>query len=507
MSLINFGAGLSAMGSSVAQFAGNAAMTEQKAMLERQQALLADQLATAREHLGRVEAGDIAARAAGVEHEFQSGMEGRRESSTKELEGMRTTSAEKVAGLQLKEANRHNTADELNNAIVPTTNADGEPIFIDKRTVKTSPITGEPTPPAGLINRNPVATPGGKAAAQDVPVHDPVAATDRSPERRPWLSPPPEGTDPGAVPPQAPALVYKGDYIKSLPPEAQARFASLSPAMQLQLGPILSGKTSPPESGRAQTDPHLQRVLRTASLIDPDFDEQAWRERNKAAVDLADTKSPGSSGGQRVAARTFLGHATDLLQAAANKNNTSALGTAGNWVDNALVDHTSPGTPGNSTAKKTVQNKFGIAREGVAEELGKIVSGGAPTVDQRKTISEQFGDNADVSSVVGGVGEAAEMMAKRIQSQVDSYNMTMKTHETLQSWLGPEAYKQYQTLVKIAEDSEGGKKTDVATVKKSLAAIKPGGDEASAEAVPGAGVIIQNGNRFDAKTHQYLGPA
>lgn len=49
MSLLNWGGGLSAMGSSVAAFAHDAGAAQQKADLERQQTVLADQLATTRE--------------------------------------------------------------------------------------------------------------------------------------------------------------------------------------------------------------------------------------------------------------------------------------------------------------------------------------------------------------------------------------------------------------------------------------------------------------------------
>jgi hypothetical protein len=52
--------GLSAMGASIASFAGTAGLEQQKATLANQQAILADQLATTRESAGRVQAGQIA---------------------------------------------------------------------------------------------------------------------------------------------------------------------------------------------------------------------------------------------------------------------------------------------------------------------------------------------------------------------------------------------------------------------------------------------------------------
>src|SRR5882672_3253965 len=70
MSFLN---GLSALGAGTAQFASTAGLEQQKSDLAQQSMVLADQLATTRESVGRQEAGQIAATAAGVEHQFQSG--------------------------------------------------------------------------------------------------------------------------------------------------------------------------------------------------------------------------------------------------------------------------------------------------------------------------------------------------------------------------------------------------------------------------------------------------
>ncbi len=63
--------GLSAMGAGIASFAGSAGLEQQKADLARQGVILANQLATEREHTGRVEAGEIAATAAQKEFGYK----------------------------------------------------------------------------------------------------------------------------------------------------------------------------------------------------------------------------------------------------------------------------------------------------------------------------------------------------------------------------------------------------------------------------------------------------
>ncbi len=73
VSLMN---GLSQMGAGIASFAGSAGLEEQKQALARQGMVLADQLATAREHTGRVEAGEIAEKAAQKEFGYKQELQG-----------------------------------------------------------------------------------------------------------------------------------------------------------------------------------------------------------------------------------------------------------------------------------------------------------------------------------------------------------------------------------------------------------------------------------------------
>lgn len=65
--------GISSVGQGVASFAGAAGLEAQKSELAKQSLVLADQLATTRESAGRVQAGDIAAAAAGKLQTFTAG--------------------------------------------------------------------------------------------------------------------------------------------------------------------------------------------------------------------------------------------------------------------------------------------------------------------------------------------------------------------------------------------------------------------------------------------------
>ena len=97
MGLLN---GLSAMGASVAQFAGTAGLEQQKSDLAKQSMMLADQLATTRESAGRQEAGSIAATAAQKSQEFQAGQTAITEAGATARSAATNTTSRDVAGIQ-----------------------------------------------------------------------------------------------------------------------------------------------------------------------------------------------------------------------------------------------------------------------------------------------------------------------------------------------------------------------------------------------------------------------
>lgn len=113
MSLLNWGAGLSAAGSAVASFAGNAGIAQQKADLEKQQAILADQLVTTREnnlaHVQGNEARQTATTTAGAQGD-QSRQTAKFDNELP-LTAAQKATVDNAAGT-LAETTRHNKADE-----------------------------------------------------------------------------------------------------------------------------------------------------------------------------------------------------------------------------------------------------------------------------------------------------------------------------------------------------------------------------------------------------------
>lgn len=120
MSLLNWGAGLSAMGSAIADYSGKVGLSEMKAEQDRALATLTDQLATTREHTGRVEAGDIASTAADKREKFETklvGVKGAQDIATAKAANESPMTADQAAtiGVQkdtLAETTRHNQFEE-----------------------------------------------------------------------------------------------------------------------------------------------------------------------------------------------------------------------------------------------------------------------------------------------------------------------------------------------------------------------------------------------------------
>ncbi len=303
--------------------------------------------------------------------------------------------------------------------------------------------------------------------------------------------------------PQPGKLAYNDEYIQNLPPQSQARFSSLPPEIQAQLGPILSGKTAPPESGRAMTDPILQNVLRSASLVDPNFNEQTWRARNKQIQDLA-SHDAASAGGQKIAAQTLTEHLFGLADAAADNKNNSWAGTPGNWVDNFAVGAFPPGAIGNSAAKKGNLENFRVHKIGVGEEGTKVQSGSAGTDSSKAEMAGRFSEDADISSNIGAIGGLADMMQQRVQSQVDKHNSIMGTHVTVADWLGPDAMKKYGALQQLSNDMKAGKRVDPAYVKQTLS--RAAGGQAGASGRWDNGTPIPPGSKLNWTPEKGLHP-
>lgn len=150
MSLLN---GLSAMGAAVSNTAGNAALEQQKSDLESQKEILANQLAGQREHVGRVESGEIAATAAGKQQQFESGQQTERLSTETALEASREGSAQTIAGMDI--AGRHQDVQAQIKAGALETGVDadsGNTLVINKLTGKSTPLLGMDGKPLNLVN-------------------------------------------------------------------------------------------------------------------------------------------------------------------------------------------------------------------------------------------------------------------------------------------------------------------------------------------------------------------
>jgi hypothetical protein len=142
MGLINIGVGLSDMGNAVAATAGQAALTQQKEELENQRELLINQLSYQREHLGRVEQGQI-----------QSGLQKQQQTAEASLETQRETSAQKIASMEIG-AQAANVRAQIaaQGWTLQFDQKSGNPMRVNSITGDVKPLAGTDGKPLSVVN-------------------------------------------------------------------------------------------------------------------------------------------------------------------------------------------------------------------------------------------------------------------------------------------------------------------------------------------------------------------
>lgn len=146
--LINLGAGLAAMGSSIA----DTGMFAEKNALDNQKLQLASELAGGREHAGRVETGQIQSGLQAQSETFQAGQQEKSQTFQAGEQTEKIGSEEKIAGEQIK-ANSANIAAQI--GAEKTTlqfDSNGNPFTLNEITGKQTPLLDSSGKPLQIIN-------------------------------------------------------------------------------------------------------------------------------------------------------------------------------------------------------------------------------------------------------------------------------------------------------------------------------------------------------------------
>lgn len=409
MGLINIGNGLSEMGKSVADQAGAMGLNLQKADLEKQSALLADQLATAREHTGRVESGQIAAEAQGRQQDFEVGQQGRQQQfesgqqdkrllTETDLEHARITSSEKISRGDQQLRREAMTPEEVRTAEWMT-KATPEQKQAFQQTLLAK---------AGI----PLWMMGDGAAQGAAPGAGLPTAAGSTPAATP---------DPGKAASTATPTGYNEDALKGVPPQS----ASVIKAM-------IEGRQPPPTS-MAMSKPYWQQMITLANAYDPSFDQTTWGSRAATRKDF----TSGQSAKAVTAMNTALGHAGIVMDSFDKLGNFGGLATPLNGPVNF------------------VEKTFGDQRQTNAQEAVSALSSearkvfattGGGNLTELENWEKNFPLNGSPDQQKGALKQFVGLLDSRLGALADQHNRGMQKTEDPINLLTPSARQVYQKL-------------------------------------------------------------
>lgn len=432
MSLLNWGGGFAAAGQAVSDFAGKAGLEQQKADLEQQQTVLASQLAGQREHVGRVEAGDIAAAAAEKGFGYSTALEGQRAASATNVANIGATSATNVANIgaasaktvagiqvgakppEVKEAEWYASATpEQRQAYSQALLAKaGLPLWLagdggasDK--AKPAPVTGSD----GSQPAHPGPT---KANADALPIDGTPSPSDGKSSSDAKLN------QSGDVAPQGTADRY-ADALAKLPAQA-------APTVKM----MIEGRMAPPTSF-ALSKPYWQTMLQLASSVDPTFDETTWAGRNATRKDFA----AGQSAKAVTAINTALGHAGVVSDSFDELGNMGGVGTPLNAPKNWLSE-----TFGGASVTNSRQ-----AVGALASEARKVfAASGGGNLTELENWEKNFPIDGSPVQQKGAMKEFVSLLDSRLSALSDQYNRGMGRTGDPMDLLQPHAREVYESL-------------------------------------------------------------
>lgn len=408
MSFLN---GLSAMGNAVAATAGAAAIEAQRSSLEEEKLKLADQMAGAREHVGRVEAGDIAAKAATARETFEGGQQTERLGAEKDIETSRETSA---SGLEDK---RTSSAERI---------ARGD------QSVRREALTPDEVRTAEWLTK---ATPAQREAFQQalmsksgMPLWMSGMGGDGSGGGQ---SAEPSGAPPGKGAANTPGSKFNEKALAALPPQAAAQVKSMVDGRQ------------PPPSSFAMSKPYWQNMLAAANAYDPTFDQTTWSSRVATRKDF----TAGQSAKAITAMNTALGHAGVVMDSFEKLNNFGGIATPLN----------APVNFAEKTFGDSRQTNAQTAVSALSSEARKVFAAtGGGNLTELETWEKNFPINGSPTQQSGAMKEFVNLLDSRLGALSDQYNRGMGKTDDPINLLDPKAQQVYERLTgKDPEDATG----------------------------------------------------
>lgn len=424
----DIGNGLASAGAAVATTAGAYALESQKADLEKEKVVLADQLANVREDKQR---GFVTSeRVAG--QTFQSGEKGLDRASAEKVAEEANKVHLAVAGMQVgsaKYAVDQRTAVEreaLTPAEVRTAQwfAKATP---EEKTAFQSALLTKAGMPAWAVGGG-ASAPHSDVTPAKLPGDPSTPAPDAAPaggiSGTPATAPPKDGKP---VP-----STFNEEALQALPPEA---------AMQVKA--MVDGRMAPPSSFAA-SKPYWQAMLAAANKYDPTFDQSTWASRVATRKDFTSGKSAVAI----TALNTALGHAEVVADSLDKLSNRGGLLTLANPALNAF---------GRATGDERQTNaQMGISA--LSSEARKVfAASGGGSLTELENWEKNFPINGSPEQQKGALKQFVSLLDSRLASLTDQYNRGMGRADDPMQLLEPHARQVFTELMGRKPDNATGR--------------------------------------------------
>ena len=220
--------------------------------------------------------------------------------------------------------------------------------------------------------------------------------------------------------------VHGEDYLKSLPPQIAAQIRGLS-----------EGRIPYP-TGMAAWKPQWRAMEQHLAQYDPNFDAVNYASRNQTRKDF----TAGTSAKNITSFNTAIGHLGHLNEAIDGLNNTGFPTVNAAW--NYVARQISP----DFAAR---ENKFGVARTAVTEELARAFKGMGATLSEVHEWEKRINSADSPQALRASISEGVKLLESRINSMGETYNRGMGTTKDPMQLLTPDARS---TLAKLQGKTE-----------------------------------------------------
>jgi len=442
--------GLSQMGTGVAAFAATAGLEAQKADLARQTTILADQLATTRESLGRRESADIAAKAVDIQNTFTSGENALNRTTQLGIANIGAGATLGAAGIHAKSA-----AEVANIGANATTGAAGinAKSATDVANISSNRKPDEIKEAEWFANATPEQRQAYSAALMakaGLPAwmadQTGGAASGVADGTKPAPRPPVTGATPvtGAIPDdtgtttqKAPGTPDVGADANTLPAPTNLNpkaLAGIPDAAASVIKKMVEGRMSPPTS-LAINKPYWQGMIALASKYDPSFDDTTWAGRVQTRKDFTGS---GKDAQAIAAINNALGHAGALMDSFNKLDNVGFVPAVTNPVMNAIQS----GVFGDTRQKPTQQNI-----DALAAEARKVFSmTGSGSLAELEKWEKDFDINQSKPQMAASLAKFVELLDSRLQAIGDNYNRGMQRTTEPMTLLGEHGMAVYKGL-------------------------------------------------------------